>query len=145
MVSLEAPDHVAIDVIAEVGDDVWLTASQSEETLVTRLFEGVLVARGSTPSAANTSVIAELGFSRRSYHETLSRPLLSAFRTAGKKCRALVPSLLSFTGADWTAIRPSLRSEGSRISSSSVNAIPGVWSHRAGEIMHLSLSLSRAF
>src|SRR5216683_3326464 len=77
-----------------------LTASQLEEASVTRWLElGVLVMRGLIATAAYTSVSAVLGFRRRSYHEMLSLPLLSAL-IAGRKWK--VPTMLSlliFTGA----------------------------------------------
>src|SRR5437660_6028222 len=76
-----------------------LTDNQSEEMSVTRWLDGVLVIRGLIDTAANTSVNAVLGFRRRSYHEMLILPRLSAFLSAGRKWN--VPntlSLLSLTG-----------------------------------------------
>src|SRR2546428_10953606 len=78
-----------------------LTANQSEAVSVTRWLDGVLVIRGLIDTAANTSVNAVLGFRRRSYHEMLILPKLSAFLNAGKKWN--VPntvSLLSLTGVN---------------------------------------------
>src|SRR2546430_6644835 len=89
-----------------------LTAFQSEVASVTlELNFGVLVRRGFRPRLANTSVCALLGANRRSYQETFSKPLLSAFRTAGRKCKAAPVSLFSFTGVDWTGASDPRRSE----------------------------------
>ena len=76
-----------------------LTANQSEDVSVTRWLDGVLVMRGLIATAANTSVNAVLGFRRRSYHEMLILPELSAFLNAGRKWNVPNPlSLLTFTG-----------------------------------------------
>src|SRR6266852_7581214 len=70
------------------------TLVQSEDAVVTRtLLAGVVVSRGSSPTAANTSVSAELGDSRRSNQDTLRCPCGSALRRAGRKWSALPVSL----------------------------------------------------
>ena len=81
--------------------------SQLDDTFVTRVLNlGVPVVLGFTPSAAKTSVSAELRLSRRSYQETLRFPLASELRKAGRKCKVpFAESLLSFTGAVWTGVR----------------------------------------
>src|SRR5437870_13897293 len=78
---------------------------------VTRRLDGVLVIRGLIATAANTWVSAELGFSRRSFHEMLMLPELSGFLSAGIKWN--VPntlSLLSLIGAKLVGV-----SEGAKL------------------------------
>src|SRR6516164_4891152 len=92
--------------------------SQLEDTFVTRVLKlGVLVVLGCTPRAANTSVYAVLGLRRRSNQLTLRLPEASTLRNAGRKCNVPIPvSLLSLTGADWTAVRVPRSKLWSRIS-----------------------------
>src|SRR3989441_6761486 len=99
-----------------------LTDNQLEEMSVTRRLDGVLVIRGLIATAANTSVSAELGFSRRSYHEMLMLPELSGFLSAGIKWN--VPntvSLLSLIGAKLVGV-----SEGPKLKVWSRMSPPGL-------------------
>src|SRR5690242_1082437 len=62
------------------------TVFQSVATSVTVTpVDGVVVAVGATPVAATTFVSVVPAWAR-SYHDTSSRPELSAFRSAGRKC-----------------------------------------------------------
>src|SRR6266850_5031977 len=99
-----------------------LTDNQSEEMSVTRRLDGVLVIRGLIATAANTSVSAEFGFSRRSYHEMLMLPELSGFLSAGIKWNEPnTVSLLSLIGAKLVGV-----SEGPKLKVWSRMSPPGL-------------------